>query len=131
MRQPGLGFPKRKDFAENGAELYAKAWTSEAVKLQTRRLGDEELAQGGEHRGWKRLAMVAAGAGRTPKLGTARANCSEIGTVEFVEAGAAQTEFGARIGAREFLGAEAAEHIADEKSGMTGVELTGVFIQGT
>lgn len=88
----------------------------------------EQLAQGGKHRRGKRLAMVAAGKGGTPVLGTAQRAGGEVGTVEFVEAGAAQAEFGAGIGAGEFLDAEAAEHIANERSGMAGVELTEVFI---
>jgi len=49
---------------------------------------------------------------------------------EFVEAGTAQTELGAHLSAGEFFGAEAAEHIADKRSDLTGVELAGVFIRG-
>ena len=62
-------------------------------------------------------------------LGTALRPGGEIGTGEFVEAGAAQTELGARLSAGEFFGAEAAEHIADKRSGLTNVE-AGVFIRG-
>lgn len=64
-------------------------------------------------------------------LGTALRRRREIGTVEFVETGAAEPKFGAGIGAGEFLSAEAAEHIPDERSGMPSVELAGVFIRET
>lgn len=95
------------------------------------RMGGEELAQGGQHRGWKRLATIAAGKSGPPVLGTALRRRGEIGTIEFVEAGATEPEFGAGIGTGEFLSAEAAEQIPDERSGMTSVELAGVFIPGT
>lgn len=93
------------------------------------RPGGEELAQGGQHQCRQRLALVTARKGRTPVLGTALRPGGEIGTGEFVEAGAAQTELGARLSAGEFFGAEAEEHIADKRSGLTGVE-AGVFIRG-
>ena len=64
-------------------------------------------------------------------LSPARRAGREIGAVEFVEAGAPQPELGAGIGAGEFSMTEAAEHVADKRSGMKGVELAGVFIPGT
>jgi len=68
-----------------------------AFVVGTRRDGREELAQRGQHRFWRRSAVVAAQGGRTPGGGTALGAGGEIGGVEFVEAGAPQAEFSERL----------------------------------
>lgn len=88
----------------------------------------EEFAQGGEDKSAERLAVIAARSSGAPVGRAAAGAGGQVGAEEFVEAGAAQTEFSASGGAREFSGAEATQDIAHERSGMATVELLIIFI---
>ena len=70
------------------------------------------LTAGGQSPWWS-----PAGAAGGPEVGLALRGGSEIGAVEFVEAGFGELELGLGGGGAELVGAELGQQMADEGSG--------------
>ena len=68
-------------------------------------------------------------AGRAPLEGAAQYGCGEIGGIEFVEAGASESEFCGDLGDAELPGTEATQNIAHKRGGVPPVKLLVVFIR--
>ena len=80
-------------------------------------LGREQRGELGDDGGWPVAVVVAAGAAGGPEVGLALRGGSEVGAVEFVEAGFGELELGLGGGCAELVGAELGQQMADEGSG--------------
>lgn len=81
------------------------------------RRGRAQRGELGDEGRWPVAVVVAAGAAGGPEGSLSLRGGSEIGAVEFVEAGFGELKLGLGGGGAELVGAELGQQMADEGSG--------------